>query len=93
MTVAQHRNDDSPKNDVCTDCLRCASHEVHVLLSIAVIFKWTPTKLHFESAFLRTIAPAWDVYIIPPRDGSAGGNSLWLRRAAAYSLLNASTKF
>ena len=59
---------------------------------IAALYKWRIVKADVKNAFLQTGLAQRDVYVIPPRE-SMNRKSLWLLLAAAYGLVNASSKW
>lgn len=63
--IAPHQIEDSARNSLKTDCLRCAPTGVGVLLSIAPIYMWRITKVDVKSAFLQTGHAQRDVYDVP----------------------------
>lgn len=75
-----------------SDCSMCPPIEIRVILSNAVLRKWSIVIIDVKSAFLQSGPAQRDVYVLPPRESSYR-NELWLLLAAVYCLVNANAKW
>eukprot|EP00178_Gracilaria_changii_P001336 TRINITY_DN1187_c0_g1_i1.p1 TRINITY_DN1187_c0_g1~~TRINITY_DN1187_c0_g1_i1.p1 ORF type:complete len:639 (-),score=88.06 TRINITY_DN1187_c0_g1_i1:5196-7112(-) len=91
--IAPHGNEDRDKAQLKTDSASCPPVGIRLLLSVAVINRWSLAKIDFKSAFLQTGEATRDVYMIPPRECETRRRFYWLLLAAAYGLVNASAKW
>lgn len=66
---------------------------MHILLSLASLFKWRLSKIDVKTAFLQTGQATRDVYVITPCERNDRGRSLRLLLAAAYGLINGNEKW
>lgn len=91
--IAPHKNEDSQRLELRSECFMCSPVGVRALLSTAALRKWRRTKLDVKTAFLQTARASRDVYVVPPRESRDRGKFLWLLLTAAYGLVNENTKF
>eukprot|EP00171_Calliarthron_tuberculosum_P001315 IDg1315t1 len=90
--IAPHGNKDKEKTNLKTDSATCPPIGIRILISIAVINKWSLAKIDFKSAFLQSGNAMRDVYVVPPRECNTRSH-YWLLLTATYGLVNANSKW
>lgn len=60
-----HRNEDSDKDMLKTDCCMCPTSDILVIASTATISQWRVVRADADSSFLQTGSADRKVYVIP----------------------------
>lgn len=81
--IAPHRNEDSVKRELRSDCSMCGTLDVKNAISISTIRKWHLSRVDVKSSFLQTGATERSVHFFPPRESRGSFRYLWLSMVAS----------